>query len=116
MPCKPRHPWDAEVTRPSLQSPVKVLFVAFYYVLFVVPGCVAHNQGVTLGIFFDRHVQDIRLAIAYYVPFAVSYPWTWERSVYHAFASGHFDKPRMNNTSGFLFGDYVVLFYHNADK
>jgi hypothetical protein len=93
-----------------------ILFDPFYCVLFVVPGYVTRNLDVTRGIPFDRHVQDSRLAIAYYVLVATAFPWRWELSVYHAFASGHSDKPRMNNTSGFLFGGPLEIFFHNGGR
>ena len=63
------HPvWAGEITRTSLQSLLKVLVYAFYFVLFDLYDCNLHTQDASFGIPSDTRAQDNYHANAYYEP------------------------------------------------
>jgi hypothetical protein len=63
------HPVKAgEITRTSLQSLMKVLIYAFYFVLFDLHDCDLHTQGASFGIPSDTRGQDNYHANAYCEP------------------------------------------------
>ncbi len=115
--CIPRLIRVVEVTRTSLQSLRNDTFDVFYYVRSASGNCSLHNADACLYILFDTDVMEIYHANAYSVPFVKSgfQNFSWHLS-YWLDICGHFDIPAMNNTSDFLFVDYVVPVYHSARR
>lgn len=97
---------DVEVTRPSLQSLKPDLFVAFYYVPFVVPDYGPHTQDVIPDTLSDTHGPAAFLANAYYAAFArLCLLWSGILSC-QRIACAHFGRLVMSNTFAFyLFWD-----------
>jgi hypothetical protein len=64
------HPWVAEPTHPSLQSPELVLSCVFYYALFAIPDYDLHNQDASPDIPSDIGPQGISYAIPSAPPYS----------------------------------------------
>jgi hypothetical protein len=112
------HPWVAELTRSSLQLPIRVLFCIFYYVLFVAPGYALHTRDSFHGIPFDIDPQDNASAKA------SDYPYSFfgkSGSFCIDFVSICLYVPfgilRQNNTSAWFANEnWMVNFYRNVNR
>ena len=113
----PHLPWVVEVTRPSLQSSMPVLFDGFCYVPPVTHDYALHIQGEQCDIHFDIDQLDN----FYATPSGQSgsFPYSFCSFcivLFSRYASWLFDIPCCNNTSDSLCGDCNGIYGRNVGR
>ena len=113
----PHLPWAEEVTRPSLQSSIPVLFDDSCYVPSVTHDYLLHIPGEHCDNPFDIDQPDI-----FYATLSGqhgSFPYSSCSScivLLSRYASWLVDIPCWNNTSDSLCGDYCGIYSRNVDR